>query len=105
MSNTPKNKLWQKAYDLDAKIEAFTVGRDRELDLQLAPFDIAGSLAHGKMLSEVGLLPPAEYELLAEQLRQLYHKALDGEFGIKVPIHDWLEADEHMTEADVSERI
>ncbi|MGB5488523.1 MAG: preprotein translocase subunit SecA [Lysobacterales bacterium] len=32
-------------------------------------------------------------------------KALDGEFGIKVPIHDWLEADEHLTEADVSERI
>lgn len=88
MSNTPKNKLWQKAYGLDARIEAFTVGRDRELDLQLAPFDIAGSLAHGKMLSEVGLLPPAEYELLAEQLRQLYQKAVDGEFVIEEGVED-----------------
>ena len=48
MSN-PKNKLWQKAYQLDAQIEAFTVGQDRELDLLLAPFDILGSLAQREM--------------------------------------------------------
>ncbi len=38
-------KLWEKDYDLDQKIADFTVGRDRELDLELAPFDILGSLA------------------------------------------------------------
>ncbi|PTM14663.1 MAG: argininosuccinate lyase [Bacteroidetes bacterium] len=87
MSN-PKNKLWQKAYQLDAQIEAFTVGQDRELDLLLAPFDILGSLAHGKMLSEVGLLDPAEYEQLAVVLKQLYQTAVDGTFVIADGVED-----------------
>ena len=44
-------KLWEKDYDLDQKIADFTVGRDRELDLDLAPFDLLGSLAHIEILS------------------------------------------------------
>ncbi len=88
MSKKNPNKLWQKAYELDARIEAFTVGQDRELDLLLAPYDIAGSLAHGKMLSEVGLLPPSEYEAMAEVLRQLYQRAVDGDFVIADGIED-----------------
>ena len=50
------NKLWQKDYPLDQRIADFTVGRDRELDLELAPFDILGSIAHVTMLEEVGLI-------------------------------------------------
>ncbi|MEL7425889.1 MAG: argininosuccinate lyase [Bacteroidota bacterium] len=88
MSKEQRNKLWQKAYELDARIEAFTVGQDRELDLLLATFDIAGSLAHGKMLSEVGLLPPAEYEAMAQVLRQLYQKAETGAFTIAAGVED-----------------
>jgi argininosuccinate lyase len=81
-------KLWQKDYPLDDRIEAFTVGRDRELDLWLAPYDILGSLAHGKMLSEVGLLPPGEYDQLAAALRQLYPDAVAGRFTIEDGIED-----------------
>ena len=44
------NKLWDKGYDEDARIDAFTVGRDRELDLELAPYDILGTMAHITML-------------------------------------------------------
>lgn len=88
MSKKNPNKLWQKAYELDARIEAFTVGRDRELDLLLAPYDIAGSLAHGKMLSEVGLLSPAEYDAMATVLQQLYRGAVDGDFVIADGIED-----------------
>lgn len=88
MSKKNPNKLWQKAYELDARIEAFTVGQDRELDLLLAPYDIAGSLSHGKMLSEVGLLPPAEYEAMAEVLQQLYQRAVAGDFVIADGIED-----------------
>ena len=63
-------KLWQKDFSTNQAVEAFTVGRDREMDLRLAPFDILGSLAHIKMLSEVGLLEEAEYQSLSLYLKQ-----------------------------------
>ena len=50
-------KLWDKGYDDDSLIDRFTVGRDRELDLFLAPYDIMGTAAHIRMLAKVGLLP------------------------------------------------
>ena len=49
-------KLWQKAYSTNEKIELFTVGRDAEFDLELAPYDVQGSLAHTQMLESIGLL-------------------------------------------------
>ncbi|RMF04344.1 MAG: argininosuccinate lyase [Bacteroidetes bacterium] len=82
------NKLWQKAYELDTQIEAFTVGRDRELDRRLAPFDILGSLAHGRMLSEVGLLEPAEFAQLEKVLQELYTRAAAGDFVIEEGVED-----------------
>ena len=53
-------KIWDKGFDNDPRIDAFTVGADRELDLLLAPFDIEGTIAHIRMLAKVGLLPAAE---------------------------------------------
>ena len=50
-------KIWDKGFDNDARVDTFTVGKDRELDLLLAPYDIEGTMAHITMLSEVGLLP------------------------------------------------
>lgn len=82
------SKLWQKEYALDATIEAFTVGRDRELDVLLAPFDILGSLAHIAMLAEVGLLPASEAAQLAEVLRELYDTAAAGDFAIADGVED-----------------
>ncbi|MEZ4983490.1 MAG: argininosuccinate lyase [Saprospiraceae bacterium] len=82
------NKLWQKAYGLDEKIESFTVGRDRELDAELASFDVLGSLAHTRMLSEVGLLPPSDYGRIASELRQLYRDAQAGELKIQEGVED-----------------
>ena len=46
-------KIWDKGFDNDARVDAFTVGKDRELDLLLAPYDIEGTMAHITMLSEV----------------------------------------------------
>lgn len=83
-----KRKLWQKSYTLDATIEAFTVGRDRELDIHLAPFDMLGSLAHIIMLSEVGLLPAQEATELAGVLRELYGDACQGDFAIADGVED-----------------
>ncbi|RYD92841.1 MAG: argininosuccinate lyase, partial [Sphingobacteriales bacterium] len=54
-------KLWQKdSTAVSAQIETFTVGRDREFDLLLAPYDVQGSIAHVTMLGEVGLMTPVE---------------------------------------------
>ena len=57
-------KLWQKDKSTLAKVEKFTVGNDRDLDIYLAPFDVLGSLAHIKMLNSVELLSKTELELL-----------------------------------------
>lgn len=82
------HKLWQKDYQLDDRIEAFTVGQDRELDLLLAPYDVLGSLAHGRMLSEIGLLTADEYDLIARELSLIYRQTLSGTFMIEEGVED-----------------
>ena len=81
--------LWQKdAAATHASVEQFTVGHDREMDLKLAPFDILGSLAHIRMLSEVGLLETVDYQQLSAVLRQLYDDAASGNFQITEGVED-----------------
>jgi len=65
-------KLWQKNTASLKEVEQFTVGKDREFDLMLAPFDILGNIAHAKMLATVGLLTNEEAELLTKELREIY---------------------------------
>ncbi len=70
-------KLWQKddntsSGNVGKSVEAFTVGRDREFDLLLAPFDVLGNIAHAKMLATIGLLSNEEANLLIEELRNIY---------------------------------
>lgn len=81
-------KLWDKGIGLDAAIEAFTVGKDRELDLLLAPYDIKGTMAHVTMLAAVGLLTEEERDLLLPELRKLHGKAVEGSFVIEEGIED-----------------
>ena len=81
-------KLWEKDYDLDQRISDFTIGRDRELDLELAPFDILGSLAHVQMLSEVGLLDAGAARRCKEKLQELYKDAAAGNFTIDDGVED-----------------
>ena len=81
-------KLWQKNYSVDQKIDHFTVGRDRELDLLLACYDIQGSLAHIAMLNKIGLLEETEYQKLSESLKKLHAEAEKGNFTIQEGIED-----------------
>jgi argininosuccinate lyase len=81
-------KLWQKDTTVQAEVERFTVGRDRELDLQLAAYDILGSLAHIEMLSTIGLIEPSEYVLLAAALKKLYTTTETGAFTIEEGVED-----------------
>ncbi|MBO0939606.1 argininosuccinate lyase [Fibrella sp. HMF5335] len=83
------SKLWQKEGTVVSdEIDRFTVGRDRDMDLYLAPFDVLGNLAHAHMLSTIGLLTPDEYELLAAELRKLYPQTLSGQFVIEDGVED-----------------
>ncbi len=65
-------KLWQKDIDVNEAVENFTVGNDTDFDLQLAPFDILGSIAHSKMLATVGLLSQEECDQLVAELKSIY---------------------------------
>lgn len=81
-------KLWDKGFSVDEKIEKFTVGKDRELDLFLAPYDIEGTMAHIVMLESVGLLKKEELELLLRELKSLHELAEKGEFIIEDGVED-----------------
>ncbi|PRZ02079.1 argininosuccinate lyase [Marinilabilia salmonicolor] len=81
-------KLWDKGIDTDKKIESFTIGKDRELDLFLAPFDIAGTMAHSMMLKEVGLLSEEDLQALIPELKKMYKNAQEGGFEIEEGIED-----------------
>ena len=81
-------KLWDKGISVNKKIEEFTVGRDREMDLYLAPFDVMGTMAHITMLEKVGLLEKDELQQLLLTLKQLYARAQAGDFEIEAGIED-----------------
>jgi argininosuccinate lyase len=65
-------KLWDKGIEINKRIESFTIGKDREMDVLLAPYDILGSLAHAAMLKEVGLLTESDYQAIRRELICLY---------------------------------
>lgn len=82
------SKLWEKNVTVDHDVETYTVGRDREMDLYLAPFDILGSMAHIAMLESIGLLSAQELQTLLNELRAIYEIAERGEFIIEEGIED-----------------
>ena len=81
-------KLWEKNFDVNPEIECFTVGRDRELDLLLARYDVLGSLAHSKMLESIGLLTSEEMQNLHAELRNIYGIIEQGGFVIEEGVED-----------------
>lgn len=82
------SKLWDKGWSLDEKIEKFTVGKDRELDLLLAPYDIQGTIAHITMLSHIGYITQEELGLLVPELAKLHELALQGKMEIEPSVED-----------------
>lgn len=81
-------KLWEKNIDVNPEIERFTVGKDRELDLFLAPYDVMGSLAHSAMLATIGMLTEEEKDSLHGELRNIYATIEKGEFIIEEGVED-----------------
>ena len=81
-------KLWDKGYNEDERIDRFTVGRDRELDMYLAPFDVLGTMAHIRMLETIGLLEKDELKTLTAELKKIYAQTQDGTFKIEDDVED-----------------
>ncbi len=82
------NKLWEKNFEVNKEIERFTVGRDREMDMYLAKYDVLGSMAHITMLESIGLLEKDELEKLLAELRHIYQLCEDGRFSIEKDVED-----------------
>ena len=81
-------KLWEKSVKIDKDIERYTIGRDREMDLYLAPFDVLGSMAHITMLESIGLLEKDELDVLLAEMKKIYADAVAGNFEIEEGIED-----------------
>ena len=81
-------KLWDKGFSTDKKIDLFTVGNDRELDLVLAKYDVIGSLAHAKMLHKIGLLSADEMKLVEKELDAISSLIQQGDFIIEESFED-----------------
>lgn len=81
-------KLWQKDKDSLETVQKFTVGKDREMDMYLAKFDVLGSLAHIRMLQSVNLLQAEELDKLATVLKDIYHQIEQGNFKLKEDVED-----------------
>lgn len=80
--------LWSKGSNPDSKVSEFTVGKDRELDLQMAGFDIEGSIAHVNMIASIGLLPDDEAALLVEELEKMADDVKRGFFILEDGVED-----------------
>jgi argininosuccinate lyase len=81
-------KLWQKDTGSKKEVEQFTIGRDPEFDIILAPFDVLGSMAHAAMLETIGLLTEEENQTLQKGLKEIYQEIAEGKFSIAPGVED-----------------
>jgi argininosuccinate lyase len=81
-------KIWQKATDSKKEVEQFTIGRDPEFDILLAPFDVLGSMAHAHMLAKIGLLTQEDNLTLQKGLKEIYVEIEKGQFQIAPGVED-----------------
>lgn len=82
------NKLWEKDFEVNAEIERFTVGKDRDMDLYLAKYDVLGSMAHVTMLESIGLIEKDELPAILDELKNIYAVCERGEFVIEDGVED-----------------
>lgn len=81
-------KLWQKDKQVEKSVETFTVGKDRELDTEMAAFDVLGSLAHTKMLESINLLSKEDLDAVQAELKNIYKEIEAGTFTIEDGVED-----------------
>lgn len=82
------SKLWEKKTRVDKDIERYTIGRDAEMDMFLAPYDVLGSMAHATMLESIGLLSKQDLQEILSGLKNIYNTIQDGNFEIEEGVED-----------------
>ena len=101
-------KLWDKGITIDQKIEQFTVGNDRDIDMHIAKYDVQASLAHAKMLLKINIISYDEWNRLEEGLHGLQHQIENGSFQIEEQfedIHSKIEFELTQKYGDVGKKI
>ncbi|MCH2177023.1 MAG: argininosuccinate lyase, partial [Lentisphaeria bacterium] len=101
-------KLWDKGYSIDKKIESFTVGNDREIDLEIAKYDVQASIAHAVMLASIGLLSSEELAQLKTALKDISADIESGDFVIEndfEDVHSKIEFELTKSPGDVGKKI
>jgi argininosuccinate lyase len=84
----PSAKLWDGRFQeaTDAFVEAFTASV--HFDHVLAPYDIAGSIAHATMLEHIGVLSSNELGAIKRGLEEVLEEIADGRFEWSVELED-----------------
>jgi len=101
-------KLWDKGIEIDKKIEQFTVGNDREIDVHIAKYDVQASLAHAIMLESIGIISPEELQQLKKGLQTLSESIENGTFVIEdafEDVHSKIEFELTKTLGEVGKKI
>lgn len=101
-------KLWDKGLSIDKKIEQFTVGNDREIDMHIAKYDVQASLAHAKMLYKIAIIDSDELQKLEEGLDEMKHQIESNTFVIEnnfEDIHSKIEFELTKKYGDVGKKI
>ncbi len=98
------SKLWEKKTRVDSDIERYTIGRDAEMDMFLAPYDVLGSMAHATMLESIGLLTKQDLQELLAGLKGIYANIEKGDFEIEEGVED-IHSQVEMLLGDVGKKL
>lgn len=98
------SKLWEKKTRVDKDIERYTIGRDAEMDMFLAPYDVLGSMAHATMLESIGLLSKQDLQEILSGLKNIYATIQDGNFEIEEGVED-IHSQVEMLLGDVGKKL
>ena len=82
------NKLWQKETIVNSDIERYTIGKDAEMDMYIARYDVLGSMAHAKMLESIGLLEKTDLSAILKGLKEIFNQIENDEFVIEDGVED-----------------
>ncbi|MDN5213906.1 argininosuccinate lyase [Fulvivirgaceae bacterium BMA12] len=81
-------KLWDKGFSTEKLIEQFTVGKDYELDENIAKYDVLASMAHASMLEKINILTKTELDAILEVFKEILQEIEDGKFTIEADFED-----------------
>ena len=98
-----QSKMWGGRFrqSTDVDVEAFTASVS--YDQRLYKYDIAGSIAHARMLAKAGILSDSEFNAISNGLQTILSEIDSGEFQWSVELEDVHMNIEQRLTADIGE--